>query len=285
MKRFDKELISRSKVGNISVKQLALALFFGLLTLSSCKTTNKLTGKGEEHIRLNTKQILQKVKEHNYTFEGLKVNRINCLVEAGGKKTSFKGAMKAQCDEFIDITASKLIPILRAHLSSDTVQVISYLQKGYYEGDYDLVANQFGMLVNYQFIQSILTGSFSELKENKLRASSFDCYIYNDNYVLKWKDYKVFGDGNVFTQYVYINPLTYQIDKLCLVSVLDKNTKLTVNYSNHLEISGQWIPTKLNVEAQKGKTVVKTEMQFSRIELNPVLNNNFTISNKYQKLN
>lgn len=267
------------------VKLLAFSLCLGLLTFSSCKSSKNITGEVSNDMRINTRLILQQVIDNNYNFQGLEVNRMNCVVELGGKKNSFKGIMRVQDNEFVDFTASKFIPIARALLSPKDVSIISYLQKGYYQGDYDLIAEKFGLLVDYQFVQSLLTGSFSELKDKKLKASSFDCYVEGEYYVLKLKSNRVFGGSNVFAQYLYVNPTTYQIEKLSLVSLSKNDMELAVEYTKHLTIEGRLVPTEMNVEARNGKEVVKVQLQMEKIEFKNNINSSFAISEKYQKLN
>lgn len=272
-------------MGKFGVKHRITLCLLCLLALASCHSSRNITKKDAEgSFTLNTKQLLQQVKECNYRFEGLEVNRMNGEVELEGVKANFKGTMKAQCQEFVDLMATKIIPIARASLTPDKVQVISYLQKGYYEGDYALLAEKFGLLVDFQFVQSVLTGSFSELHQNRLRPSAFNCYIEKGNYVLKWKQYKSFGEGQLFEQTVCVHPTTYQVVELRLKSVADKNTELRVNYANHQEINGQQVPTEITVVAKKGDILAKAKLQMSKITLHQKIESSFSISDRYQKL-
>lgn len=259
---------------------LVLVLGFG-----SCKSHRELTNADDKQVQLNVRQILQHVIEANYTFEGMQASRMSCDVELNGKNVSFKGVMRAKNNEFIDLTASKIIPIARANLRPDAVQIISYLQKGYYEGDYELVAEKFGLLVDYPFVQSILTGSFSELHDKRIRPASVDVYVENQRYVLKWKQAKVFGKGQLFTQYAYVNPTSYQVEKLRLVSMMGGDTELVVGYSNHLNLEGQQVPTVMDVDARSGSVRVKAKLQLGKVELKDEVDNNFAITDRYQKLN
>ncbi|MFV0365835.1 MAG: DUF4292 domain-containing protein [Mangrovibacterium sp.] len=255
-----------------------------LVVLSSCKSNKAISDAGKESVQMNWRRVLQEVSEQNYTYEGLEVGRLSCTVELGGKNVTAKGIIRAKHDEFIDLSVSKIIPLLRAHFTPDEVKVISYLQKGYYEGDYMLVADQFGFLVDFTFVQTVLTGSFHELKEGKLRPSTFNCYVENERYVLKRKQAKVFGDGLAFWQYMVINPKTYLVEALRLESVVD-DVKLEVHYVNYQQVQGQQVPTEISLEGYSHNQEVKALLQWGKVELKEDVKNSFTIAEKYQKLN
>lgn len=269
----------------LKINLLLCGAFVLLCLFFSCKSSKDIVNGRADAQGIDVKHVLTQVSEKNYSYSGLEVNRMNCDVDFLGKQINFKGVMKSQCDQFIDITVSKFIPVARALLSPSEITAVSYLEKGYYQGDYDLLNDLFGVSVDYSFAQSILTGSFAELKDKKLRVSDVSCYKEDDCYVLKWKENKVFGRGFLMTQYVYVNSTSFLIEKFHLVSTIKGGEQLMVNYSDYLELENQQVPTNIYLEALSADGVVKANLQWLKVQFKGEVKNNFSLSEKYQKLN
>lgn len=160
-----------------------ILLFLLMVAVSSCRTSRDLS---TERLKpLSPEKLLEKVEENAFDYSDLTIRRINVQFSNSSSKTSFRANLKAQKDEKILASISKInIPVARILLTPGDLIYVNYIDRNYFKGDYSFLSNLLNFEFSFETIQAILSNnavfSYSENSNQQ-----FNAFVQDGNYVLQ----------------------------------------------------------------------------------------------------
>jgi len=281
-----------------------------IFTFFSCKTQSVITTTAPVHIKdLSTRKIIKNINNSALESEGLSIKKITCLCETPEKKFSFRVNLKMNTGYYILLFASKMsLPVAKIMMTPDSVKVINYFNKNYSLSDYSYLNSLAGTDIDYSMIQSIFNNDIFSLGEDDNQYKDFISYADSGYYVLKSlntrKLDRIFKrnrkeridrilkrkDDDVFVvQSVYVNPVTFKIQKIILDDRIN-NKLLTINFSDFRQIKpGEIYPGQIDFYYKTPFNFLKVKMKLSKISVENIseaeeMNDpSFKIPEKYNK--
>jgi len=267
-----------------------IKFFLGIILLTlilfSCKTTRTI--------------IKEPIKEYgaDYLFEQLKKNELKfnffsakfSIVYINDKnKVSFRGQIRIKKDSLIWISFSPAlgIEVARLMITDDSVRFINRINDTYFIGDYDFVNDFLETNIDFDIIQSFITGNdFTYYENGKFRAS-IDSKEYRLSTAArsKLKKYVKESEENpkVFIQTIWLNPENFKISQVHIKEIKKENIKLEAIYDDFIFIDQQLFPSNINFHVL-AENNIKLSVDYSKIIINKPLRFPFKIPRKFTQI-
>jgi hypothetical protein len=267
------------------LSRFLLAVITITLIFASCSPTRKI--------------IREPLKEQGteFLFENLKANeldykffssRFSAKYSQGKRETNLSGQIRMYRDSLIWVSISPLagIEMARVLITNDSIMFINRIESTYFVGTFDYVNKIVNSTLDFDMLQSFLTGNDFSRYEN----TSFKGTIDNMEYKLittdrrKLKKYlKNNEDVNIPIQNIWLNPETFKITRILIKEATMSERKAEARYSHEM-VSSQLIPTKINFEVETGSQKSSIDIEYSKIVLQDSLQFPFKIPEKYNRI-
>jgi len=278
-----------------------------VFTLLSCRTQRVITKTTPVRIKdLSTRRIIKNINNKEVERKGLNIKKITCFCETPEKKISFRMNLKMNTDNYMLLFASKMsLPVAKVMMTPDSVKVINYYNKNYSISDYSYFNSLAGTDIDFYMIQSIFNNDiFSKEEDDDKQYKNFVSYIDSGYYVLQSLNTKKLDrifkrnrkeridrilkrkDDDVFVvQSVYVNPVTFKINKIILDDRIN-NKLMTINFSDFSQIKPNGIyPEQIEIYYKTPYNFLKVKMKLSKVSAEEVIDPSFKIPEKYKKTN
>ncbi|HTX88140.1 MAG TPA: DUF4292 domain-containing protein [Bacteroidales bacterium] len=267
-------------------RPLFLLLVFSLTLFYSCNTQKKafrapIKEEGADF-------LFSKLKENELKYSTFS-SKFSADYENGDKKNSFSGQIRIRKDSliWISISAGLGIEVLRMMISQDSVQFINRINNTYFIGDYNIVNRFLNTNIDYDILQSFLTGNDLSFYENgKFRASlDKDQYKLSTAARMKLKKYVRNSSENerILIQNIWIDPETFKITEADVKELTDPNNKLEADYSQFDHIGAQYFPKEVTFDITADNEI-HVKVNFSKIATDLPLQFPFKIPQSYRQV-
>lgn len=264
---------------------LVLPLLAGMI-LSSCSSQKRIIKAPLKEEGVD--YLFKKLKENELQYTTLSA-KFSAEYENKGEKTGFNGQLRIRRDSLIWLTFSPAlgIEVIRMMVSQDSVWFINRMNNTYFAGDYDYVNRFLNTNIDFDILQSFLTGNdLSFYEEGKFKAS-----VDNDRYQLytagrqKLKKFVRNSSENlrVLIQNIWISPESFKITKADVKEIRKPNNKLTALYDSFEPVDGQPFPRKMTYDIS-ADNILHVEVDFSKVVLNTGLQFPFKIPQNYRRV-
>lgn len=271
---------------NFKISIYFLSLVF---ILGSCKTSLNLTNTTALK-NIGAGEILKNLEDHNKKAENYSI-KYNAKVRFLNKKHTLNGLIRIKTDSliWISIGPSLGVELMRIVATKDSLKYINKTNNTYYIGNYDYLKNITKLNINYEILESIMISqlfvynSDADVRQ-ELQYSSIDSNLYVlRNYKEKMRDYLKTDINSDFTQRVYIEPGTFQIQK---VIVKDKkvNRNLTLDYRNYKEIDGYMVPEEITFNFNELNSLIQLTINYQKVSVNTEIKLPFRINKKFDRI-
>lgn len=248
---------------------LAAAIF-------SCKTAEKVA---EVKIRpMSPGRLLKKVEENTFDYQRLDIKRINCQIDNGDSKTSFRASLKSIKDRDILLTFSKLnILVGRVLLTPDSVWYVNYLERKYFAGDYSGLSQLFNLDLDFNTIQSIISNRAFTFNED----DDFESGVEDGMYMLQSEKVKKLSrigmkgkpqrmerlmkrldEDALVMQTMFIDPVRFVLRKM---QVQDKtnNRQVEFLFNDFEQVNHRDYPTSLDMSFRSPDNFIRLNVKMS----------------------
>ncbi len=249
---------------------------------------------------VSKRTIRKPIKEEGaeYLFENLKKNelkydnisaRFSATFYQNKNRTSFSGQLRIHKDSIIWVSISPAfgIEMARIIITNDSVFYMNRLDKTYFMGDFDYINTKINSTLDFDMLQSFLTGNDFSFYEN----SSFRAGIDNHQYTLittgrrKLKRYvRNNKEISIPVQYLWLNPETFKISRVQIRELTPNGRKLEGSYVYEKQ-EGRLIPKSLNFNLETLDNKNSIDLEYTRFETPEKLNFPFKIPDKYSQIN
>ena len=262
---------------------LPFSIILLLILFSSCTTQRKI--------------INAPLKEEgvDYLFSNLKLHELkyNWLTakfsaEYTNKRqtTSFNGQIRIQKDSVIWLSFSPAlgIEVFRMMLTQDSVKFINRMNNTFFVGDYNFVNSYLNTNIDFDLLQSFLTGNdLSFYEDGKFRAG-IDNGIYKlmtaDRMKLKKFVRNSQENMRVLIQTIWIDPDSFKITHAVVKEIREPNIQLEAQYSAFEKIGDQLFPKDMSFDVSADNNL-SVKVDFNKITINTVQLFPFKIPQSY----
>ncbi|MDD1696908.1 MAG: DUF4292 domain-containing protein [Methanoregula sp.] len=232
--------------------------------------------------------LFGKLKEHEFKFSGLTA-KFTAEYENKDDKKSLDGQIRILRDSLIWITITPVlgIEVMRIMISQDSVKFINRMNNTYFIGDYIYVNNFLNTNIDFDLLQSFLTGNDLSFYENGEFKASLDNGRYKLSTAERSKLKKFVRNSQenlrILIQNIWIDPVTFKISQADVKEIRRQNIKLEARYTDYETLEDQLFPKRMIFEIAADNNI-HVDIQFSRININSPLTFPFKIPQSYKQI-
>jgi hypothetical protein len=274
-------MMSKSKESFLYLPVIFLLL---LIILGSCNTQRKiikapLKEEGAEY-------LFNKLKEHELKYAWFTA-KFSAEYKNKGKSNSFNGQIRIRKDSVIwlSFTPALGIEVFRIMLTQDSVKFINRMNSTFFAGDYNYVNQYLNTNIDFDILQSFLTGNDLSFYEDGTFRAGIDNGIYKlmtaDRMKLKKFVKNRQENLRVLIQTIWIDPLTFKITRAVVKEIREPNIQLEAQYSSFEKIEEQLFPKEMSFDISASNNLSVT-VSFNKITVNTQQGFPFKIPQSYR---
>jgi hypothetical protein len=277
----------------ISSKRVTLLLSLVLLFVaSSCKTQKKINTQLNNNNRCgldykNAKTLTANLKANEFCFDKLNA-KLNVEATVDSTYNSFSISLRIKKDSIIWMSISKLgIEGARVFITKDSVKIMNRIDNTYFKGDYLYISKLLNIPLDYDVIQSLLTGNSATFynDDEKLKPGVDNCQ-YMLGTVRKHKMKKVEERGKDLkesAQTIYMMPETFKIARI-LFYEFNPDRIFDARFYDYTTVdSAQLFPLKM-AYCVKGQRSISIDVTYQKPRLDEEQSFPFKIPDTYEQL-
>lgn len=263
-----------------------LLLLLSIAIVSSCSTSKRtiktpLKEQGADF-------LFENLKKNELRYEYLSARFTATFIQEKNR-TVFSGQIRIHKDSLIWISISPALGIEMARIliSNDSILYMNRMENTYFSGNIDYINSLINSTLDYDMLQSFLTGNDFSFYEN----SSFKAGIDNHEYKLITSDrrkLKKYVRNNreisIPLQNIWLNAETFKISRVLIKELVQNGRKLEGKYEYILS-EGQLVPASLRFDLETIDSKNTIELSYSKINTSGILQFPFKIPEKYKRVN
>ncbi|MBI9033465.1 MAG: DUF4292 domain-containing protein [Bacteroidales bacterium] len=269
-----------------AISKAAVLLLFAFVIVSCGTTRRALRAPIKEE---GADFLFNKLKENEIRYNTIST-KFSADYYNEKNKVSFSGQIRMKKDSLIWVSLSPTLGIemIRLLITSDSVKMMNRLEKTYFVSDFSYVASFLNNSVDFNMLQSLLTGNDFSFYEN----SSWKAHIEDQDYQLttakrrKLRKYLKKNDLDIIIpeQDIKLSPESFKIIQMLIKEIEGVHPrKLEVDYSGFETFDTQLFPSQIKavIEAEKE---LGLDIKYSKISFDQQLSFPFRVSSKYEKV-
>jgi hypothetical protein len=265
----------------------SIGLIF-LLIFTSCVTKRSIIKapikeKGETY-------LFDKLKENELKYTSFSA-KFSAEYEKNNKRTKISGTIRISRDSLIWATITPILGIeaARISISLDSVKVINKIDGNYLIKDFSFINNMLNRNLDYDMLQSLITGNdFSVYDNNSFKAGmdnkEYKLSTYNRKKLRQLSKLDDSIRSTIPLEQINLNPETFKISKVIIKEGENTIRTFVATYSNHTLIDKQLVPQTVIFSINDGVNKIKITLKYSKILINPTQNYPFNINSKYNRV-
>jgi len=239
--------------------------------------------------------LFEKMEESKFHFETLSM-KATIAATSNTSKESFNltGTIRMIRDSVIWVSVSPGLGIeaARLYITQDSVFFMNRINNEYAVSTFSFFNTQYQVDLDFNILQSLLTGNDFDYYESTKFKASYDGGRYKLTAQERHKQKKYIRSNSdarrVLIQDTWLNADNFKIESMNIKALENQQRRLQVDYSNFGKIEGQLFPQRLSFEVfmqESGGKNHKSSVSvtFSKIELNKEVAVPFTIPDKYNR--
>ncbi len=254
-----------------------------LIILASCSSQRKIIKapikeEGAEY-------LFKKLKEHELQYHWLTA-KFSAEYKNKGQTTSLNGQIRNRKDSVIWLSFSPAlgIEVFRMMLTQDSVKFINRMNNTFFAGDYNYVNRYLNTNIDFDILQSFLTGNDLSFYENGKFRAGLDNNFYKLATAERMKLKKFIRNKQenlrVLIQNIWIDPESFKITRADVKEIREPNIKLEARYSSFEKIEEQLFPKEMSFDISADNNL-SVAVSFSKITINTAQAFPFKIPQSY----
>ena len=241
-----------------------------LIILASCSSQRKIIKapikeEGAEY-------LFKKLKERELQYNWLTA-KFSAEYKNKGQSNSFNGQIRIRKDSVIWLTFSPAlgIEVFRMMLTQDSVKFINRMNNSFFAGDYNYVNRYLHTNIDFDILQSFLTGNDLSFYENGKFRAALDNNFYKLATANRTKLKKFIRNNQenlrVLIQNIWIDPESFKITRADVKEIREPNIKLEARYSSFEKIEDQLFPKEMSFDIS-AENNLSVSVSFNKITIN-----------------
>jgi len=258
-------------------------ILFVMIFLVSCSTQRKII---KAPIREEGADYLfKKLKEHELQYYWFTA-KFSAEYTNKGQTNSFNGQIRIRKDSVIWLSFSPAlgIEVFRMMVTQDSVKFINRMNNTFFTGDYNYVNRYLNTNIDFDILQSFLTGNDLSFYENGKFRAGIDNGIYKLATAERMKLKKFIRNKQenlrVLIQNIWIDPENFKITRADVKEIREPNIKLGALYSSFEKIGDQLFPKEMSFDISADNNLSVT-VSFNKITINTAQAFPFKIPQSY----
>jgi hypothetical protein len=240
--------------------------------LSSCKTVAVLPTKTPiKKVDLNA--LSSQIKSKQPKIDKLR-SRIRAVYQDGKREQQVIIQLRMEVQKKVWMSASMVIPIAKLMVTKEEVSFYEKFQKNYFIGGFELINAPLNTAFSYDDIENVLLGKpFLDPTLGRWKQ------ISNPEYYILIPEGRKLG----LQPTLFFDPTTFLLkEQRFLIPGTLQN--LTIRYTNHQRIEGEYIPQQIEIIVVEGSNIQKVSLEFTRTELPETLSFPFEIPQGFKEI-
>lgn len=241
-----------------------------LIILASCSTQRKIIKAPIKEEGVD--YLFKKLKEHELQYQWFTA-KFSAEYSNKGRTSSFNGQIRIRKDSVIWLSFSPAfgIEVFRMMLTQDSVKFINRMNNTFFAGDYNYVNHYLNTNIDFDILQSFLTGNDLSFYENGKFKAGVDNGIYKLMTAERKKLKKFVRNSQenlrVLIQTIWIDPANFKITHADVKEIREPNIQLEARYSSFAKIENQLFPKDMSFDISADNNLYVT-VSFNRITFN-----------------
>lgn len=249
-----------------------------VILFASCRPKREIVmapvAKEAQPVDRSKADAIKLLSDNQFNFETLSLKaKANLEMDGKANDVTMNIRIKNNQTIWVIITAGGgIIEVARALITPDSIQIINKLKDQYIKKPFNYIHAFTNKQVNFQMLQSILTGNAIN-----------DFLNENSDYKLENGNWAISGKSNDLDYKMLFNTLL----KVSETNLNDaKNAQaLKVNYDTYQKVSTGLFPNSIAISTLAKDKIIKLSMNFVKVECNVPVEFPFTISKKLTLMN
>ncbi|GAB1404577.1 hypothetical protein MASR1M74_17560 [Lentimicrobium sp.] len=231
--------------------------------------------------------IFESLKKNELKYHNLSA-RFSASFYQNKSRTTFSGQLRIQKDSLIWVSISPAfgIEMIRILITNDSIFYMNRLDKTYFTGDFNYINTKINSTLDFDMLQSFLTGNDFSFYENSTFRAGIDNHEYTLTTTGRRKLKKYVRNNNEISiplQNLWLNPETFKITRVLIRELTPNGRKVEGSYTYEKQ-NNQLVPmtVSFNLETLDNKNSI--EVEYTRFEIPDNLNFPFRIPDKYSRI-
>lgn len=269
-----------------STKLVYLLIIINIFLSVSCNPTRKII---KEPLKEQGNEfLLQNLKENELHYDYLS-SRFNATFKQDKHNTQITGQIRIKRDSAIWISVSPLMGIEMARflITNDSIRYLNRMGNTYMLNSFDYINKLINSTLDFDMLQSFLTGNdFSRYENTSFRSGIDDAeYTLVTSNRRKLKRYVQDNvDINIPIQHIWLNPENFKITRIMIREIASSGRKAQARYT-HMKIDGQEVPVSITFDVETDNKKTSIDINYTKIQLGDSLQFPFKIPEKYTRVN
>jgi hypothetical protein len=278
-------------------------VFLLVLFFSSCRTTREIPASVARPI--STNKLLKKIEQNSFDYSSLSIRRISCQFSDNQTKANFRISLKAQKNEKILVSITKLqVPVGRVLLTPDSVKYVNYIDQNYFVDDYSYLSDFLNIDLDFATIESIIANNaFSYRNDPKNKDfRTFDSFIEEGKHVLQSEKekkllkleekenpekterrFKRLSDEALVLQKMFFNPGSFTLSKLTIQDNTNSR-EMEMAFEDFTKVNNKEYPSKIEMRFNSPQNNVNLKVNMSGFSTEKINSFSLRIPQKYQQI-
>ena len=254
---------------------LVISILFLALTFTACKTKKALVQT--DNVDHKLMEQVEKIQNAEPKFASANVSKMTVALEVGGRKFNTSASCKMRTDSAIHVSIQPFmgLEMFKVEILKDSMLVFDKVNKKLYTVPFEFFKTKFGLTVGFSDLQAILSNRFFTV--GKTEPDLLNCKqtesITNQNII----EYRT----DEMIQQILLNA-TDRIEKQDL-KALKSDYKMTVAYSDFVQIDKFIFPQIINIQALNSKRNLSFDFKITKAIFDTELNFSSIDRTKYTK--
>jgi len=258
-----------------------LSILLAVLVLVSCKTTQKavVTPVSKTPTTVNpVVEVIEQVKKVQPQFTTANVSKVSMEIQLKERTVNVSATCKIKKDSaiFVSIQPFMGIELFKAELTVDSMKVFDKMNRKFYVVDYGFFNKRFGVAVDFNSLQSLLTGQFFCVGQKGIQADSCKLIAENGTKNIQFENSKML-------QSTYLNDVN--TIKQVVLKAKGSDYQLQTDFADYAVVNGVNFPQKINLTATSDKSKGSCNFSILKVEFNTNIKLQGASSDRYTRGN
>jgi hypothetical protein len=242
-------------------QKIAIMILFTVLILSACKTI-KIIPKTTQSASNPVAKVIDLVQKAQPQFNTANVSKMSVAIDLKERKFNVNATCKIKKDSAIYLSIQPFmgIELFKAEITTDSIRVYDKMNRRFYVTDYGYFNNRFGVNVDFNSLQALLSAQFFNVGKKAIQPDS--CKLTT----LPTGQNKIEFVNNNMVQSTDISALN--LIEVVLLKGKNSNYQMQTNYTEYTKVNGVNFPQKISLQVSSQDMHASCEFSILRVEFN-----------------
>ena len=233
--------------------------------------------------------LLRKLRENQLEFSSFTA-KFDAAYEVNKTESNINGQIRILKDSsiWISITPALGIEMARFLFTPDSIKFLNRMNNTYMEKGFSYIDELINTSVDFDMLQSLLTGNDFSLYDTTNFKALVDDGLYKlqtmNRRKVKRNIRKNDLDISFPIQTLWLDPVNFKLKQIVLKDADKETRKFTAQYNEHQNTNNQLIPLNLHFEVKTDDDKVDITVNYSKVTVNQDISMPYKVPENYSKI-